>query len=279
MIIACDLDRTLLPNGSEPDNASLADFYALMSQALPDAVLAYVTGRSLALYKNAQKEYGLRDPDYLLASVGTEVYVAQNNTLVPDPHWDAFVLQFHDTWDYDTVRRDVLAICTDRSFIYPQEDEVQNKYKLSFYIENPDQHKEDVLGTVHEYAEAQDLGVEIIYSFDPHKNIGLLDILPSRATKLGALEYVRNKIGVEKDEVIYCGDSGNDLLPLTAGYKAVLVGNAPAEIKQSAQEAAKKNHTEEQLYIAQSYYAAGVVEGIRHFMSDAKHADVSPTKE
>jgi len=57
MIIVCDLDRTLVPNGAEEYDGSLEEFYERVS-GLRDAVLVYATGRNLELFKEAEKEYG-----------------------------------------------------------------------------------------------------------------------------------------------------------------------------------------------------------------------------
>ena len=58
----------------------------------------------------------------------------------------------------------------------------------------------------------------IVYSFDSQDGKGLLDFLPNSATKQTALEYVAAASGVAKEEVVFCGDSGNDIFPLDSRF-------------------------------------------------------------
>lgn len=71
--------------------------------------------------------------------------------------------------------------------------------------------------------------------------------------------------------MIYAGDSGNDILPLTYGYKGILVKNAPDEVKEEVLNIAKAAQISELVYVASGQYdedgnyASGVIEGIKHF--------------
>ena len=58
-ILATDLDRTLLPNGSwERDSDAISLFNDLTDKE--DVLVVYVTGRNLALTENAIREFGVR---------------------------------------------------------------------------------------------------------------------------------------------------------------------------------------------------------------------------
>ncbi len=58
-ILATDMDRTLLPNGSwEADSDAIAMFNQLTREQ--DVVVVYVTGRNLALTEKAIAEFGVR---------------------------------------------------------------------------------------------------------------------------------------------------------------------------------------------------------------------------
>ncbi len=112
----------------------------------------------------------------------------------------------------------------------------------------------------------------IVYSVDETDNIGLLDILPKYATKLTALEYLRQKLGYSKDEVVYCGDSGNDILPLTFGYKSILVRNAIPEIKKTVRQLSIQKNVIDSLHIIKEghgslngYYVSGILLGLLKF--------------
>ena len=111
----------------------------------------------------------------------------------------------------------------------------------------------------------------IVYSFDSQDGKGLLDFLPDSATKQTALEYVALQYGCDKKDVVFCGDSGNDIFPLTAGFSGVLVRNADDQLVVSVKGAMRENPNLE-VYFAEGgfmglsgYYAAGVIEGAAHY--------------
>ena len=71
-ILATDLDRTLLPNGSwESDSEAISLFNELTEKH--GVLVVYVTGRNLALTENAIKEFGVRYPNILCGDVGTSI--------------------------------------------------------------------------------------------------------------------------------------------------------------------------------------------------------------
>jgi hydroxymethylpyrimidine pyrophosphatase-like HAD family hydrolase len=72
-------------------------------------------------------------------------------------------------------------------------------------------------------------------------------------------------LGLPDRRVLYFGDSGNDTDALLAGFNGVLVGNAPESLRAFLRENAVLRGIDDRLYFAESPYAAGVVEGCRHF--------------
>jgi sucrose-6F-phosphate phosphohydrolase len=271
MIIVCDLDRTLIPNGKEEYDNSLGEFYEIFNKN-KDITLVYATGRNLELFKKAEKEYPIKKPDFFVGAVGTEVYINENNELVEDPDWDSYVKERHPNWNreeiIDYVNENFSEISDD---FYLQDKSVQNKNKISYYLKDEDK-SEEIISKIENYINEKNILAEAVYSFDPHKDLGLLDILPKYATKLGAVQFLIKRLGEEKDDVIYCGDSGNDLLPLTSGIKSVLVKNAREDVKEKALKIiAEKNVDRERLYIAKGNgrlngnYSSGVIEGLDYF--------------
>ncbi|MEA3274446.1 MAG: HAD family hydrolase [Pseudomonadota bacterium] len=111
----------------------------------------------------------------------------------------------------------------------------------------------------------------IVYSFDSQSGKGLLDFLPQSATKPTALEYIADVLGTNKSDVVFCGDSGNDVFPLTAGFSGVLVRNADDQLVASVNQATDA-HPELKLYFAKGgfkslngFYTSGVIEGAYHY--------------
>jgi hydroxymethylpyrimidine pyrophosphatase-like HAD family hydrolase len=111
----------------------------------------------------------------------------------------------------------------------------------------------------------------IIYSYDSQTGNGLLDFLPQSATKQTALEYIADEYRVDKSEVVFCGDSGNDIFPLTAGFSGVLVRNADDQLVENVRHAMKEN-PQLRIYFARGdfkglngYYTSGVIEGAYYY--------------
>lgn len=82
--------------------------------------------------------------------------------------------------------------------------------------------------------------------------------------------------GFTLENTVFSGDSGNDLEVLSSPVKAILVANATAELKQTAQRQAGKSGYSAALYLARGgclgmngNYSAGILEGIIHYMPQA----------
>jgi HAD superfamily hydrolase (TIGR01484 family) len=69
---------------------------------------------------------------------------------------------------------------------------------------------------------------------DPFEGQGLLDFLPRDVSKAYALKWWSDYHGVSHSDVVFAGDSGNDLAALTAGFCAILVANADRGVAREA---------------------------------------------
>ena len=94
----------------------------------------------------------------------------------------------------------------------------------------------------------------------------------SRILSLGTVRVVmRGAFGLGKQDVVFCGDSGNDIFPLTAGFNGVLVRNADAQLVENVKSAIAQNPGLS-VYFAKGdfkglngYYTSGVIEGAYHY--------------
>ena len=262
-ILATDLDRTLLPNGSwECDREAIGMFNDLTEKH--DALVVYVTGRNLALTENAINEFGVRYPDILCGDVGTSIRKYENGQWTFDHGWIDHVKRESPRWDAMAIREAVAGIDGMRE----QESEHLNQFKQSYYVEH--EKNDQVLKKVDELVKGK-FDEVIIYSFDSQDGKGLLDILPASATKQTALEYVAEEFGAAKEDVVFCGDSGNDIFPLTAGFCGVLVKNAEDQLVENVKKAMNQN-PELKVYFAKGgfkdlkgYYTSGVIEGAYYY--------------
>lgn len=116
------------------------------------------------MVRSAYEEFGLKVPDYLLASVGTMVYKREGDKLSLDPNWIDYVYTKHPEWDREEISLKLDAI----EELEYQEEEVQNEFKISFYVKT-EEDKEEIEKAVHQMLEGRE-GIEIVYSVDPHKD-------------------------------------------------------------------------------------------------------------
>ncbi len=126
VLLATDLDRTLLPNGSQEYDGSMEKFAGLRDRF----VLVFVTGRNLSLIKQAMEEFSIPSPDYAIAEVGTSIF---GKDFRKDEAWQRIVGLKTAGWDMqgfkDALERTV--------GLRLQEDDRQNDFKLSYYVDNP----------------------------------------------------------------------------------------------------------------------------------------------
>jgi len=262
-VLATDLDRTLLPNGSWPaDDGAIDRFNELASDHA--VTLVYVTGRNLRLAEDAIRDYGVQRPEFLIGDVGTTIRRQDGAGWAFDEGWTDHVRSASPRWDYPALE----AALADVSGMRLQESEHLNPFKLSWYVDH--EQKDEVLGAVDERVKGH-FDEVIVYSYDSVSGDGLLDFLPDSATKQTALEFVCEELGVEKSEAVFCGDSGNDIFPLTAGFSGVLVRNADEQLVASVKQAMTDN-PELRVYFARGdfmglsgYYTSGVIEGAYHY--------------
>lgn len=261
LLLCCDLDRTLLPNGLQPESPQARPLLRRLA-AHPDVILAYVSGRHLGLIEQALMAYALPRPAYAVGDVGTSIYRSIKGEWRLWGQWSEHIAA--DWGDY--TASDLVHLFTDIESIALQEPEKQNRFKLSFYASASLDHAA-LIADMQARLQAQSVRASLVWSVDETSATGLLDVLPMSATKLGAVRFLMAELGFDEQQVLFAGDSGNDLPVLISGLPAVLVENATAEVRSEA-----LRHAPGNLYCAQGgflgmngNYAAGVLEGLAHF--------------
>ena len=266
LFLCTDMDRTLLPNGDQQESANVRQYFSKFVQH-EHVLLAYVTGRHLDLVLDAVGEYDLPMPDFALTDVGTCIYQRQNQ------HWELL-----DPWEQEIDKdwsgqshQDLVQLFDDLTVLQLQEADKQNKHKLSYYL-SLDIDRSPLLTDMEQRLAQLGVSASLVWSVDEQAEIGLLDVLPKNATKLHAVDFIREQSGYGKEEVVFCGDSGNDLAVMESDIPSVLVANAHEEVIHQAVSLAKAAEHDQCLYIAQGdfvglngNYAAGILEGIWHF--------------
>lgn len=264
LTIATDLDRTLFPNGKQEYDGSMPLFKQILQEK--ELQLIFVTGRNLNQIQEGIQKHDPPMPSYAIAEVGTKIYACEGENFTEEKGYVDFIKENTRGWDVKAFEAALKAI----SELRLQEDFNQNEFKLSYYIDQPEKSKTVVENST-QIIQKTCPDSSITYSVDETKGLGLMDILPTRANKMEGIEYLRRKLGIEKDSIIYCGDSGNDITPLTFGYKAILVRNAIDEVRREVQSIAADKGISNQIYLAQGAqklngnYVSGIIEGLKHF--------------
>jgi len=265
--LCTDMDRTVIPNGMQAEDTQARRRFRDFCSS-PDVTLVYVTGRHRALVREAITEYALPEPDYVITDVGTRIYRVAGDRWYPLEHWEN---EIERDWN-GRSHGELMQLLAPVGELLLQEDSKQNTHKLSYYLPLHCDH-ERVMAETERLLEAEGVEASLIWSIDEPENIGLLDVLPRNATKLHAIEFIYHELGYGLEEVLFAGDSGNDLPVLSSEVRSVLVANADKGVQEAAQRLAAEHGHADALYLAKERglgmngnYAAGVLQGVWHFL-------------
>lgn len=267
LLLCTDLDRTLIPNGVEPESSDARPRFRRFV-AHPGVTLVYVTGRHRALVQTAITEYLLPQPDYLIGDVGTSLYQVDQDRWEPLSEWQEVIGR---EW-VGIGGPAVLARCfEDIDALRLQEPEKQGPLKLSYYTPVAVD-VEQLKSRMRARLTALGLMASLIWSIDEAAATGLLDVLPGGATKFHAIDFLMRRLGHDASSTVFAGDSGNDLEVLASAIPAVLVANGHPEVRSQALRLAEQQGHAERLYCARGgwagmngCYGAGILEGVAHF--------------
>lgn len=263
-LLCTDLDRTLIPNGAQPESpGALERFRRLVQRA--EITLAYVSGRHRALVAQAMAEFDLPQPDFVIADVGTTIYRAAASGWHRCEDWDAHIAADWQGWSHEELRR-LLGVFAPLRL---QEPEKQNRHKLSFYVA-PDQDAPRLMEEMRSLLAPAGIRANLVWSVDEAAAVGLLDVLPASANKLHAIRFLMQRQGFRDANTVFAGDSGNDLDVLLSGLPAVLVANADAQVKRIATRRPDTCYAATGGYLGMNgNYSAGILEGVAHHWPEA----------
>ncbi|HHM05764.1 MAG TPA: HAD-IIB family hydrolase [Gammaproteobacteria bacterium] len=270
LLLCTDLDRTVLPNGWQPESPPARPLFRALA-ARPEVTLVYVSGRHLQLLKEAVADYHIPVPDFAVGDVGSTIYTAREGQWSPWEAWSAAIAPDWRGREHDALA----ALFRDLPALRLQEAARQNTFKLSYYTPL-EVDRDALLRTMRERLTAENIRAALIWSVDEQAHCGLLDVLPARATKVHAVRFLMAELGFGEEHTVFAGDSGNDLPALTSGLQAVLVRNAAPEVVREARLVMQEKGLMSRLYVAQGgflgmngHYAAGVLEGVAHYVPQA----------
>ncbi|UKP00756.1 sucrose-phosphate phosphatase [Nostoc sp. UHCC 0870] len=241
-LFVTDLDHTFVGN-----DAALVQLTQMLTEHRQEygTKIVYATGRSPVLYKELQEEKNLVEPDGLVLSVGTEIYLDGDGT--PDAAWSEILSL---GWNQELV----LSITQQFPDLVPQPDSEQRPYKISFFLQQ--EVAAIVIPQLESELEKCELNVKLIYSSGID-----LDIVPRSSDKGQAMQFLRRKWKFAAEQTVVCGDSGNDIALFAVGNeRGIIVGNARPELLEW-----HSDYPADHRYLAQDFCAGGILEGLKYF--------------
>lgn len=266
LLICTDLDRTLIPNGVQPESPGAMELFKSLIDR-PNISLAFITGRHRELIEAAIEEYQLPQPDYVVADVGTTIYqVNSDNWNI----WEKWGQDIGSAWA-GMSGDDIHELIRDISELELQEQQKQNRFKLSYYVSLGCEQGE-LEQEISTRLQAKGVRPALVWSIDSAAAVGLLDILPAAATKQHAVEFLMRELAFDLQNTIFAGDSGNDVSVLVSPIRSVLVANATDEVRQEVIREAETSGRTDAVYLAKGKsngmngnYSAGILEGVVHY--------------
>lgn len=233
-LMISDIDNTLLG-----DNKSMRELFALLESHRDTLGWGVSTGRSLELTIEAMTEYNIPTPDIIICSVGTEIYYGPD--LRMDKGWQNHI-------SYQWRPEEIKEVLGNVDFLTFQESEGQRSHKISYYMAAD----YDYLFWVYYKLEEAGLRCRVIYSHGQ-----FLDIIPIRASKGKAVDYLRYKYEFSPLHVMVAGDSGNDEDMLSGKARGLVVGNYSEELE--------KLKDRPNIYFSSHKFAGGIIDGLNHY--------------
>ncbi len=233
-LLITDIDNTLVG-----DEQAMRDLLELLEQQREQVGWGVATGRSLEVTREVLARHGIPVPDIIIAAVGTEIYYGPDFSL--DNGWKQHL---RHQWKPAAIRKAL----DDLDFLELQEDSDQHPFKVSYLMAD----EGDNLAKVHFALQEKKLHYTLEFSHG-----SFLDILPYRASKGKALRYLSYKWNIPLNRIMICGDSGSDAQMLRGDACGVVVGNYSGELEPL--------RGQRKIYFSKKEYAAGILDGIRHY--------------
>ena len=250
-VLVSDIDETLTG-----DKEGILQFNKIMLSHREKFYLVYSSGRFKESILSVIEKEKLIQPDAIISNVGTEIYYA--------PHWD-IDKEWEKIIGKNWNKGEIASIL---SRFYLQLQPYEKKFVIPYYIE-----EESIVKKVREALKGHRVKVVCTRSFQLQKVIKApvtstapvafsvfseklyLDIVPECAGKGNAAKYIRNKKSLP---IICCGDAENDENMLKISSYGILVGNTSIRLKSKLSKCSN-------IYLAKSYYAKGVIEGLKFY--------------
>lgn len=257
-ILATDLDGTLIPLPDNAENLTALD-HIRNAHAADRMGLIYTTGRHYESVLEAMKEHTLPRPDWIVCDVGTSIYRRAQDAFERFTPFENMLAE--QTQGADRAAVETLLAGIDGLKL--QAPERQQRFKISY--DCPPGDTERLVALIHQRLGDRNLPYACLSSVDPFHGHGLLDVLPAGASKASSLLWLATHADFLPDEVVFAGDSGNDLAALTCGFRAIVVANAAIGLADQVQVKLAQRGLADRCFPATRPATSGVLEGCNHF--------------
>ena len=230
---------TTIDNTLVGDDAHMRELFQLLESHQEELAWGIATGRSLELALEAMTEYDIPIPDILLCSVGTEIYYGPDFRM--DKGWQN---QISYQWKPEAIKDALDSF----DFLVFQEAEGQRNYKISYYLEEKEGRLDQIRQKLAEYR----LRCNVIYTHGQ-----FLDILPLRASKGRAIDYISYKYEFSPRYIMVAGDSSDDEDMITGKTRGLIVANQSEKMN--------KLKGKTNIYFSSEEYAAGIIDGLYQY--------------
>lgn len=233
-----DIDGTL--TGHEQ---GLRELNAYLRARRKDFYLVYATGRCLEEFMDIAGSEMLLPPDAAIINTGADILLYSGGRYKSLSEWHENIAD--ETWDSaraDKILSQVKGV-TSQAHI--------SKYKVSYFTDPMD--AGDAGNGVKEALFTAGIKAKVIIS---HRKF--VDILPEKCDKGEAAVFLIKTAGIKAGEVIAAGDSENDLDLFMKFRRGIVVSNALENLKKSL--------NSKGLFFAERPSAAGILEGLRHYL-------------
>ncbi len=242
---ASDIDNTL--TGDRPALDHLGKIIH-EERSKGDLFFILCTGRRLEQVIDGQKTEGIPEADAVICQVGTEIYLAPfKEGMAPLKEWDELLRA-----RYSRIK--ALEFLKDIEGLMMQPDKFNTDLKTSCYLDTTPDPEAAAQKIIEKVAPDND-SYRVIWSSGRD-----LDILPAKAGKGNAIQFLIEHLALGPDRTVVSGDSGNDSDMFRESFHGIAVGNARPELKEFLE---KLSHNK--TYLAKKEFAAGIEEGLHHF--------------
>lgn len=259
--LAMDLDRTLIPNGPSPDDGSLPQLKEILINEKISPL--FVTARRAESVSSAIERYDLPEPTHLIGQVGTTIHTREKRSWILNTTWQNSIKIQTPHWNRDTLN----ALLASFPELEPQPPKDNNPFKISYFLRNLSRF-ETVVPQLKKALKKVSLGeAELIASKDFNAQLAYIDILPKGINKRSALDFLCQSLSISQEDILFAGDSENDLSIFLSPYKSIIVANAEKSLKSLIKkEKGCANHFEAMpLGKKNGNYASGIIMGLKRY--------------